>query len=231
MIDAKNNSVSRRERLTQVVVEVGELVRVRLLGFQIPQLQPLADEVVDEAPAISDPPASAAPAASSTAGVLSSPALATSSSSSSGMLLHRKNDNREASSRSRQSIRRARPPPSPDRARRGTRNFGLASTRAQREIDPGIEGSALRAAAPEEVLQRRHVLMRDIAPVGAPRQRGQDPLARTAPRPPLVFGWQTKIRRRLGVSPTPVALKGPVRMISSMWGFPEKSIVSDELRT
>jgi hypothetical protein len=33
-----------------------------------------------------------------------------------------------------------------------------------------------------------------------------------------VFGAHTKIRRRLGVSPEPVGLNGPVRITSSMCG-------------
>jgi hypothetical protein len=44
-------------------------------------------------------------------------------------------------------------------------------------------------------------------------------------------GRQTNTRSRLGVSPAPAALNGPVRITSSMCGRPEKSMVSDELRT
>ncbi len=45
-----------------------------------------------------------------------------------------------------------------------------------------------------------------------------------------VAGWQLKIRRRLGVSPGPVALYGPVTVNVSKCGWPDVSRVSVELR-
>jgi hypothetical protein len=43
-------------------------------------------------------------------------------------------------------------------------------------------------------------------------------------------GRHTKICRRLGVSPAPVALNGPVTVSDSTCGWPDGSIVSNELR-
>ena len=45
-----------------------------------------------------------------------------------------------------------------------------------------------------------------------------------------VAGRQTKIWERLGVSPGPMALNGPVIASAWMWGWPDQSKLSTELR-
>ena len=109
-----------------------------------------------------------------------------------------------------------------DRARRGTGTSGWSSMNAQRVLDAGVEGAVL-AAGLVEAEQRRRRRRRYRPPIGAPRQRRQDRLrARGFARAtsPCSAGWQTKIRRRLGVSPAPVALNGPVIWTCSMSGTP-----------
>ena len=80
--------------------------------------------------------------------------------------------------------------------------------RAQRSFDADLEAAALPAfvVEPNQAVQIRRD---DRPPIGAASQRRQDlPGARRFLC--RVRRWQTKIRRRAGVSSTPVALKGPV---------------------
>ena len=102
------------------------------------------------------------------------------------MLLQRKNDSRDASSRSRRRDRRRR------RARsagsRSTRktNFGLASMRRSASSMPVSNvPPSLPAAAGRTSSSAPDVLRRDVAAIGAARQRREDARARTAlPRRP-----------------------------------------------
>jgi hypothetical protein len=69
-----------------------------------------------------------------------------------------------------------------------------------------------------------------VAP--AIRARASDEMIRPAHRGSSApdAGRQTKMRRRLGVSPEPVGFSGPAIENISMWGRPVQSSVSYELR-
>ena len=101
-----------------------------------------------------------------------------------------------------------------DRVRRSARGaFGLGfdperergarQNAAQRELDAGFE-AAVRAP----LLEKRHEPV-DVAvhraAIGAPSERGQN-LARARGSSSTPAGEQVKMRRRLGVSPGPVAV-------------------------
>ena len=87
---------------------------------QIPQIQPLPGEIVDQRIAIAGRPACGAPAASAPRRRSACPPRPDPSSSSSGTLLHRKNESREASSRSLMRYAVAARCAFAGRARRGT---------------------------------------------------------------------------------------------------------------
>ena len=99
MMLSKNSSVSLRMDCAQVVVEIREQVQVRVDDLQVPQMQPLAGEIVNQR--LATRVGQHAPhLLFQDGGSCSLPWLASAISGSSGMLLHRKNDRREASSRS-----------------------------------------------------------------------------------------------------------------------------------
>ena len=106
----------------------------------------------------------------------------------------------------------------------------------QRRLDAALE----RPVAPAdliEVQQRLQIGVGHRLPIGAARQRRENlPRARRLrsrarlPGRPDERRDSTKIRRRLGVSPGPVALNGPVMVSDLICGRPVQSSVSTELR-
>ena len=145
---------------------------------------------------------------SSTAGLCSSPAIATSSSSSSGMLLQRKNESRDASSRSLIAVGRVRRRRRRDPARRGTGTAGSPAPRSAPSRCP--PRSRRRARACDRTSSALRDRLGDRPPIGPAHQRRRGSVWRSAPPRPRLAGSQTKIRRRLGVSPGPFASYGPM---------------------
>ena len=106
------------------------------------------------------------------------------------------------------------PRPRGSRSTRNT-NCGLARITLQRPSGCRVSNAAFAPAGLVEAQQRLQVGVGHRLPIRAARQRREDlPGARRASAPGDA-GRQTKIRRRLGVSPGPVALNGPV--IVSVW--------------
>ena len=194
------------ERLAQIVVEV---FRVGLHVRQLAQVEPLAGEVRDQRVGLRI--GQHAPHLPFEHCRIAQPALGwrTSSSSSSGMLLQRKNDRRDARSQIADPIDRAGPRRSPAPLRRGKMKPRRDQHARQRLLDAGLEvavpcGPAGRT--PSTCRLRRRTPGRG--------RRGGRASRRSAARTAFFVGvWlavHTKIRRRLGVSPTPVGLNGPV---------------------
>ena len=174
---------------------------------QVAQLQPLAGEVRRPARCDRGSASMRRTCVRAPPGSCSWPCAATSSSSSSGMLLQRKNDRREASSRSlmRRSRRRGY---SADRARRED-ELRAGQNAAKRRSMPVSKPLRARPASIEASAARRQLGCRDRPAIGAPRQRRDESSSRTALLPTRCAGRQVKMRRRLGVSPVPVALERP----------------------
>ena len=103
--------------------------------------------------------------------------------------------------------------PSPARRRAGPvsmrkRNCGFTSTRAQGHLDPRVE-VPFRAGLSVQLHRLLEVRIGDRPPVGPAHQRGRGCAWHTLPLRSVPFGSQTKIRRRLGVSPCPSACIRP----------------------
>ncbi len=186
----------------------GNISRSGVTLLQVAQLQPLAGEVARPARRRAGRRSCAAPAPRARRAARSRPAIARFSSSSSGMLLQRKNDSRDASSTSLIAMRRAG---------RQARRVALGAEQERRAgqdareagADAGVEVAALGARVAVERQRRLDVVVVDRPAEGAPRERREDLVRRTAaPRPPTA-GVQTNSRSRLGVSLTPVTLYGP----------------------
>ena len=133
---SRNSSVSRWNASRRFSSNSGKHVRIGRLAAHGAQLQPLAEEIVDQRLRARRRPASAAPAARAPPDPSACPAPPASSSSSSGMLLHRKNDSRDASSRSLRPDR-SRPPRAPAGSRSmRNRNSGSTSMRSSADWMP-----------------------------------------------------------------------------------------------
>ena len=159
-------------RLPQVVVEIRELLDVRPRALQVAQEQPLAGEVLDER-------RRARIGEHSLDLLVENVALAElalrgerRAAASSGGALQRKNASRDASAASSSAYSEPGAAPSGSGSSRN-RNFGLVRITRNADSMPASNPPRARAGI-VETEQRRDVLLRRLAPIGAARERREN---------------------------------------------------------